>query len=57
MTLYSCHSEELTSSKSLEKPVRPGLVKEGWAERVSVVGSKLDVVFVAKLLESAFKIG
>ena len=29
MTLYSSHSRELTSSESLEKPMRPGL-KEGW---------------------------
>ena len=32
MMLYSSHSRELTSSLSLEKPMRPG-VKEGWAGR------------------------
>lgn len=50
MTLYSSHSRELTSSKSLEKPMRPG-VKEGWARREGELwcGMKVDVVFVTKL--------
>ena len=45
MTLYGCHYRSLAPSKSPEKPVRHGLVREGRAGESESCGSKLDVVF------------
>ena len=54
MTLYRCHYRSLAPSKSPEKPVRHGLVREerregGRAGKSESGGSKLDVVFAAEL--------